>query len=135
EHMLDYGGRYFYAPQSFTDAAGRRVMFGWVQEGRSAEEQLASGWSGVMSLPRILSLGLDGRVRANPAPELAALRGEHTQIAAMALPAGQTIDFPEIAGDALEILAELDVPSGASCSLLVRRSPDGAEYTRICYDA
>src|SRR5689334_13219539 len=52
---LGRSNRYFYAPQSFADAQGRRVIFGWAQEGRSAEAQLACGWSGVMSLPRILN--------------------------------------------------------------------------------
>src|SRR5436309_1433673 len=31
--VVDEGG-YFYAPQSFTDAQGRRIMFGWLWEGR-----------------------------------------------------------------------------------------------------
>ena len=80
EHKLDYGDRHFYAPQSFTDAQGRRIIFGWVQEGRSVEAQLASGWSGVMSLPRVLSLGPDGHVCMQPAPELAgAARRAHAQ--------------------------------------------------------
>ena len=42
EHKLDYGDRYFYAPQSFTDAQGRRIIFGWIQEGRGVEAQIAS---------------------------------------------------------------------------------------------
>ena len=41
-HKLDYGDRHFYAPQSFTDAQGRRIIFGWIHEGRGAEAQLAS---------------------------------------------------------------------------------------------
>jgi beta-fructofuranosidase len=79
EHKLDYGDRHFYAPQTFRDSQGQRIIFGWVQEGRSVEAQLASGWSGVMSLPRVLTLGSDGYVCMQPAPELALLRAEHTQ--------------------------------------------------------
>ncbi len=48
-HRLDYGGRFFYAPQSFEDESGRRVMFGWMQEGRSDAAMVEAGWSGVMS--------------------------------------------------------------------------------------
>ena len=59
-HRLDYGGRFFYAPQSFQDESGRRVMFGWMQEGRSDAAMVEAGWSGVMSLPRIVRPGDDG---------------------------------------------------------------------------
>src|SRR5215211_1152884 len=89
EHKLDYGDRHFYAPQSFTNAQGRRIIFGWVQEGRSAEAQRASGWSGVMSLPRVLTVGPNGQVVMRPAPEVAALRAEHMGCTAMIVPAGQ----------------------------------------------
>jgi beta-fructofuranosidase len=135
EHKLDYGDRHFYAPQSFTDSQGRRIIFGWLHEGRSVEAQIASGWSGAMSLPRVLSLGPDGQVCTNPAPELAALRAEHVRSAPADLPAGQTIAVPDIAGDTLELIVELHVPSQGYAGVAVRRSPDGAEQTRICYDA
>ena len=56
-HRLDYGGRFFYAPQSFQDESGRRIMFGWLQEGRSDAAMVEAGWSGVMSLPRVVTAG------------------------------------------------------------------------------
>jgi beta-fructofuranosidase len=135
EHKLDYGDRYFYAPQSCTDAQGRRIIFGWVQEGRSAEAQLACGWSGVMSLPRVLSLGPRGQVCANPAPELAALRAGHTCCTDLEVPADQMVVLSDIAGDTLELQAEFAPAHGGRCGIVVRRSPDGAEQTRIVYDA
>jgi beta-fructofuranosidase len=134
-HKLDYGDRHFYAPQSFTDAQGRRIIFGWIYEGRDVEAQLASSWSGVMSLPRVLSLGLDGHVCMQPAPELATLRAGHTRSAAIVVPAGQTVVVPEIAGDTMELMIELAVAHDGCCDLVVRRTPDGAEQTRISYDA
>ena len=135
EHKLDYGDRHFYAPQSFTDAQGRRIIFGWLHEGRGTEAQIASGWSGAMSLPRVLSLGADGQVCMQPAPELEQLRGEHTRGPATTVPAGQTLVFPDVHGDTLELLAELAPAPSGRCSILVRRSPDGAEQTEIAYDA
>jgi beta-fructofuranosidase len=135
EHKLDYGDRHFYAPQSFTDAQGRRIIFGWVQEGRGVEAQLASGWSGVMSLPRVLSLGPDGHVCMQPAPELAALRAEHTHSPAINVPAGQVIVVSDVSGDTLELLIELVPAHEGLCGIVVRRTPDGSEQTRICYDA
>ena len=135
EHKLDYGDRHFYAPQSFTDAHGRRIIFGWIYEGRSIEAQLASGWSGVMSLPRVLSLGPDGQVCMQPAPELAALRGEHMRSAAIDVSASQVVVLPEISGDTLELDVELAPTPAGRCGIVVRRSPDGAEQTLITYDA
>lgn len=135
EHKLDYGDRHFYAPQSFSDDQGRRIMFGWVQEGRSVDAQIASGWSGLMSLPRVLSLGPDGQVCMQPVPELAILRSDLVHIGDISIPAGQQIVLPEIQGDTLELLVEFAPPREGLCGLVVRRSPDDAEQTRITYDA
>src|SRR5262249_5014351 len=62
---LDFGAS-FYAPQSLRDAAGRRIMFGWLREERDTQAQRAAGWSGVMSLPRILSITADGALGMRP---------------------------------------------------------------------
>ena len=78
---VDYG-EVFYAPLTFADAAGRRLMFAWLQEARSEEEQRAAGWSGVMTLPRVLSLSPDGTLSSAPAPEIAALRGNALDVSA-----------------------------------------------------
>jgi beta-fructofuranosidase len=135
EHKLDYGDQHFYAPQSFSDAQGRRISVGWVQEGRSVEAQLASGWSGVLSLPRVLTLSADGQVCMQPVPELRALRAQHTSCAAIDVLAGQEVVLPDVSGDTLELLVDLlPAPEGRS-GIVVRRSPDGAEQTRIIYDA
>ena len=51
-------------------------MFGWMQEGRTDAAAVAAGWSGVMSLPRVVSAGADGSLHQAPAPEVDALRTE-----------------------------------------------------------
>ncbi len=65
---LDFGRHYFYAAQSFRDEQGRRVLFGWLPEGRSAAAQVEAGWSGVMSLPRELTLGADDELAGGRLP-------------------------------------------------------------------
>lgn len=134
EHVLDYGNEHFYAPQSFTDNAGRRIIFGWVQEGRSMAAQEASGWSGIMSLPRMLSLGADGQVVMQPVPEVEGLRGEHTHHEGIDAAGGALVELPGVAGDSLELLAELLPAPNGVCGLVLRRSPDGAEQTVLRYD-
>jgi beta-fructofuranosidase len=71
---LDWGQYCFYAPLTF-EANNRRLMFGWLQEQRSREEQTEAGWSGVMSLPRVLSVE-NSRLKTDFAPELQLLRKE-----------------------------------------------------------
>ena len=75
---LDLGA--FYAPKTQLDAHGRRILWGWIQEKRSTDPKKnddamrAAGWSGMMSLPRVLSLDKDGTLRIKALPEIAKLR-------------------------------------------------------------
>ncbi|RRA49574.1 glycoside hydrolase family 32 protein [Acidipila sp. EB88] len=64
----------FYAPKTQLDAAGRRILWGWIQERRSEDAMRTAGWSGMMSLPRVLNLDKDGTLRMQVLPETRALR-------------------------------------------------------------
>lgn len=136
---VDDGG-HFYAPQTLLDAQGRRIMFGWVWEGRSQAAQVAAGWAGVMSLPRVLSLLPDGTLGAEPAAEVAVLRGEHVGYERLDVSPARSRPLPDIAGDSLELRITFEAGSTSladqadAFGLSVRRSPDGAEETRIVYD-
>lgn len=70
--ILDAG--LFYAPKTQLDKSGNRILWGWVPESRPVEEYSAAGWAGMMSLPRVLTLGNDGRLRMSVAPETKELR-------------------------------------------------------------
>ena len=128
-------GMTFYAPQSFTDDRGRRIMFGWLKEGRGVEAQIAAGWSGVMSLPRVLSILADGSLGTAPAPEVDTLRGTHISFAGNQLADGQQLPLGEIPGDALEIGISLRPDVSGTVTLEVLKSPDGGETTLVTYDA
>lgn len=65
----------FYAPKTQLDEHGRRILWGWIPERRSEEQMRQAGWSGAMSLPKLLSLDADGTLRIQMLPELATLRG------------------------------------------------------------
>jgi beta-fructofuranosidase len=132
EGILDVGG-HFYAPQTTRDARGRRLMWGWLWEGRDPAAIEAAGWAGVMSLPRVLSLRPDGALGVEPVPELAALRGAHRRWRDLALAPGAPAVLDETAGDCIEIRATF-APTDAVVGLALRRTPDGAEETRVRYD-
>ena len=74
EGTVDFGS--YYAARSMLDREGNRILWGWIPETRPEAEYRASGWAGVMSLPRVLTLGADGGLRMAPAPAVEMLRGE-----------------------------------------------------------
>lgn len=135
--LVDYGDC-FYAPQVMVDEQERRLMWGWLREGRSVSAQRAAGWSGVMSLPRMLSLRVDGLLGMEPAPELKMLRARHHQLTDVRLTPASTHLLNEVQGDCLEIMAEFELGETNKASpafgLKVRCSPDEAEQTLIGYD-
>lgn len=81
--MLDYGN--FYAPKSQLAPDNRRILWAWLPETRPEAEFRAAGWSGCMSLPRVLSLDDTSNLQIHFAKELQSLRGT-----AWSLPAAAT---------------------------------------------
>ena len=132
--IVDDGGCY-YAPQVMLDAGGRRLMWGWLRENREVETQKAAGWSGVMSVPTELSLTADGRLAPRPVPELETLRGAHRAWTDVELSDGGPNPLADLSGRQLEIALTVEPAGAAKVWLSVLRSPDGAEETRIVYDA
>lgn len=73
--MVDAGFD-FYAPQSFEDAAGRRLMIGWVgcPDATVKNPTVERGWQCALTVPRQLSMH-NGKLCQWPARELEKLRG------------------------------------------------------------
>jgi beta-fructofuranosidase len=130
---VDAGG-HFYAPQSFVDPQGRRIMIGWLWEGRSEQAQIAAGWAGAMSLPRVVTARADGGLHFAPLPEVDLLRGEHMAYGGLELAAGAAMLLDPAAGDALDVELELEAGRAEQIEVALRRSPDGEEQTVIRYD-
>lgn len=133
EGFVDLGSS-FYAPQSMFDAQGRRLMFGWLREGRSLEAQRAAGWSGVMSLPRVVSIASNGELGMAPAPELERLRRGHQCYTDVEVVPAHGKRLADMRGVQVELIAEWQPGDATVLGLKVRCSPDGAETTVIAYD-
>ncbi|PSL44532.1 beta-fructofuranosidase [Salsuginibacillus halophilus] len=74
-HELDEGFE-FYAPQTFTDRYGRRLMFGWMgvpEQYEKSQPTVTNGWVHCLTLPRVLTYS-GGRIYQQPAEELKKLR-------------------------------------------------------------
>jgi sucrose-6-phosphate hydrolase SacC (GH32 family) len=122
-----------YAPIVMKDAQGRHILFGWVTDGLSESAQRRMGWSGVMCLPRVLSLGDNSMLVIEPAPELRRLRRNHRLEKEIHIRAESTVLLGGIEGDCLELALEIESASAEEFGLSVRRSPDEQEQTLIYY--
>ena len=113
------------------DGGGRRIFFDWIREARTAEAERTSGWSGVMTVPRVLSLGKDGSLVIEPVPELEVLRLNHRRQESIHLTANSELELDDIQGDCLELAVEVDAVDGNAFGVKVRCSPGGEEQTPI----
>jgi beta-fructofuranosidase len=125
---LDLGGS-LYAPQVFIDDSGRRIMFGWLKEDRLFAQHY--GWQGVMTLPRVLTLGADGDLRFAPAAEVQSLRAEGFAVKDQTVAVETEATFP-IGGDLLEVQTLLDGSQSRVYGLIIRSGP--VEQTVISHD-
>lgn len=87
--MVDAGFD-FYAPQSFEDAAGRRLMIGWVgcPDATAENPTVEHGWQCALTVPRELCMR-DGKLCQWPAHEIEKLRGDGVRVAA-----GELVENP-----------------------------------------
>jgi beta-fructofuranosidase len=136
KHGVIDGGA-IYAAKTLLDDRGRRLLWGWVREERPGEEQRAAGWSGALSLPRLLTLRPDHSLGIEPVPELEALRGEHRRFEGLSLASenrGGVLLLDGVEGDALELLVRFAPSDAGRVGVTVRCSPDGSERAEIIYD-
>jgi beta-fructofuranosidase len=116
EGVLDAGDAY--ASNISVDPQGRTILWLW---GRTQNPE-SKGWNGVMLLPRILSIGPDGFLRQQPAPEFETLRGTVVASNPLTLTARPAV-LAGIRGDCLEMEVEL-APGNASKAAIELRLPN-----------
>jgi beta-fructofuranosidase len=132
-HGLVDGSGLHYAAKTLVDGGGRRVLWGWVVEARSGAAQNAAGWSGAISLPRVLSVAADGALRMEPLPELARLRNRRVVLSDVDVQGDHPL--AAVGGRALEIRLVMDIAGAKPCGIGICRSPQAEEETTIAYDA
>jgi len=136
-----------FAPDSLADDKGRRIMWAWTKDGRPGGTVYASGWSGSMCLPRVLSLGHDGTLRQRPPREFERLRYDARKLENLTVKADAELPLRtagsstqgavagDIRGNSIELAIDM-VPDGAKqFGVKVCCSPGGEEQTLVFYDA
>ena len=132
--------RGFYAGNVLPAPDGRLLLFAWVSGFRDADGALymrrgegrGRGWNGCVSLPRVMTLDADGRLRQSPAAELQQLRHAPASLPRTVLE-DATRRVPGAAGNTLEIVVRLQPGSAAACGLRLV-SPGAGRGTVVGYD-
>jgi beta-fructofuranosidase len=129
--LLDHGD--FYAPQSLDDG-DRTLTWGWLPEARTVDAQWDAGWSGALSLPRVIETAPDGTLRQRPAAEVTELRTRRiAENAAVDLADGDR-DRLAVDGAAIELELAIALDDADAVELSVFETPDRAERTPIRYE-
>lgn len=122
-------GSAFYAPQSFTDDAGRRIQFGWLKETRPVAQHSADGWAGAMSIPRELFIRPDGTLGVKPVQEVL----DALTLVDVAPASSEDWSEIELSGiDSTRCVLRIDAGDGFELGLL--RSDDGEEETSVAFN-
>ncbi len=116
-----------HAPSATPDGSGDVIVIFNMNPGKPTE-----GWDQIMTLPRRLSVDGDD-LSMTPAGDIESVRGFHERIENMSLPANREIVLDSVAGNALEIIAEIDPREAPMVELNLLRSPDREEFTRIAF--
>lgn len=99
----DYGLD-FYAPQTLLTQDGRRILIGWMQSWDSNITPASFQWSGMMTIPRELTLE-HGKIYQRPVRELERYRRDMIQYDKVSI-TGSTV-LKDIRGRVLELLVEI----------------------------
>ncbi len=133
--QMSWVDRSFFAPESLADHKGRRIMWAWLLDAPEFGVRWEHGWSGTMSLPRVLSLGDDGQLRMDVPEEIEALRYGAFKRENFALQSGTDLVIDGIGGNSLELFIEMESSDASGYGVKVCASPDGLEETAVFYDA
>nr|QUJ17881.1 cell wall invertase 1 [Hemerocallis fulva] len=106
---VDHGS--FYASKTFVDVnKNRRIMWGWSNESDSKPDDVAKGWSGVQTIPRIVSLDASGKQLVQwPIEEIESLRGKHIHLSNVELEPGSLHELEGLTASQADIEVEFEL--------------------------
>lgn len=140
EFVTEYQGKVdnsgfqgFYAPNTLISAPDdRKIMWGWMTENARGEFSGADGWSGALSIPRVLTLE-NNRLMMEPVEEYSKLRQDEIHFCGNILQ-NEKHKLAN-AGRAMEISLRIPLEKKVRFAVNVLEANDGSEKTSICFDA
>lgn len=127
-HAIDYGLDY-YAPQTLEATDGRRIMIGWMQSWDNYITPEEFEWSGIMSIPRVLTLK-NNRLYQYPVIEIEAYRNNKF-IKDMSIIAGESY-IQLIKGRQIDLILKINK---AECSCFeIKLACGNGRFTTISYE-
>ncbi len=91
------------------------------------------GWNQIMTMPQHLTLLGRDELGIEPAGDVESLRQNEKRVGPLTLPANREIVLDGMAGNAIELAAEIELKDASMLELNVLRSPGREEYTRIVF--
>jgi beta-fructofuranosidase len=142
---MNWPGGTFFASEHLRDDKGRNIIWGWVIQPKNGARgwQMRQkdgtppprdyGWSGVMSLPRVVSLDDMGELQIHPPEEIKLIRLSEVRQDAFVL---QPNEETRLHADGKSIELKIEIAGGARSpfGIKVFASPDGREETVIRYE-
>lgn len=116
----------FYAPQSFRDEKGRRILIGWIgmpDEPAQSNPTVEQGWQNALTVPRDVFLQ-NGKVVQYPVEELYGLRKE-----AVILESGQVSEKLKMYDAEIELLEDTDITVTISGAINLQYSKNRQMFT------
>jgi beta-fructofuranosidase len=112
---VDHGSNY-YAPNTFEDESGRRLLLGWIPGFKENQ-----GWQSAMTVPRHLTVSPEGWLLQNPVEELVALRGENQHMDEFVVSRSTDIEIPE---EEFEMVVEFENISATAYGIILNTEED-----------
>lgn len=99
----DYGK--FYASKSFFDnVKKRRILWGWINESCSVDDDIKKGWSGIQAIPREIWLDPSGKQLVQwPVQEIAKLRANRVILKRKTLEGGSVLQVSGVTGSQADV--------------------------------
>ncbi|MEJ7738013.1 MAG: glycoside hydrolase family 32 protein [Chitinophagaceae bacterium] len=124
-----------YVPLFVLDDKGRRIMWGWAGGWRKVNndvrENIKAGWSGLQTIPRVVTLNADGLLNFEPAEELSSLRSDHREFSGIPITADSSKVLEGVQGLHLEIKAVIKPGTSKNFGI---EFLDVLEDTKVFYD-
>ena len=102
----DYGFD-FYAPQTYQDEQGRRIMYAWIGLPEIDTPSVAHQWAGLLSIPRELRV-IDDKLIQSPLRELQALRQSHSEFSGQTTLPSTMFELEFVAEESFTLTLEND---------------------------